>query len=97
MKTLHGEVWGPICEVTVLNRAQERVRHFEIYRLVSPGQEWLSIHSFNSLRETMMISPLPYQSGGNVLTSKISLLLRCLSPIDDPIQPRPVLVLTPPP
>ena len=42
---------------------------FEIHRFVSPGQERLSIHSFNSLQdETMTISPQLHHLGGDVLT-----------------------------
>jgi len=50
--------------VVVLDRAQERVRHFRIHRFASPGQG-LGGHSLNSLQdETMTISSPCNRSGG---------------------------------
>jgi len=62
--TTHGDiVWSgedPICAVVVLRIVPKKgFDTLGFYRFISPGQEGLSIHSFNSLQdETIVISPL---------------------------------------
>ena len=103
----HGDIgWSgedPICVVAVLRIVPKK--GFDTpryYRLILPGQEGLSIHSFNSLQdEKMVISPPCYHSGGKwrecPYLDNHRLRLRSLFLIDDPIQPRSVPVLTHPP